>query len=176
MRAKPPKAVIIILIVGFIFFLYIVSNFLKSRGKDWDYTGYLEARVANLSFEFPGKVTEVKVRGGEHLKRGSPMVLLDTTDLHLKLTELNVRIEALDANSKALEEQISYSSDLLERLKRLKGESIAPDKIRELESRIRQLESKYDALRAERKALEIKRNQVEELLRGVSLVHPVMVK
>ena len=162
---RPPKAARIaaIAIIAGVIGFYGIIRWLGSAKEEWDYTGYLEARVADLSFETPGKIVALEVHSGERLRAGAPMAVLDTVQLHIQLSEVRAHLEAIRAKRRGVEEQLDYWEGHLERLKQV-GTGVSADQIMALESKLEQLENQIESLASEERAAEASENRVKELL------------
>ena len=78
--------------------------------------GYLEApNVSVLASEISGLVTELKVREGEWVTRGQPLVMLRTTPLELRLQAAEARLKEAQARRKLAEAGLERFRELMER-------------------------------------------------------------
>ena len=78
--------------------------------------GYLEApNVSVLAGEISGLVTELKVREGERVTRGQPLVMLRTTPLELRLQAAEARLKEAQARRKLAETGLERFRGLIER-------------------------------------------------------------
>ena len=78
--------------------------------------GYLEApNVSVLAGEISGLVTELKVREGDRVTRGQPLVKLRTTPLELNLQAAQARLREAQARRKLAETSLERSRGLVER-------------------------------------------------------------
>ncbi|MFH0883134.1 MAG: HlyD family efflux transporter periplasmic adaptor subunit [bacterium] len=60
-------------------------------------SGTLEATEVDLAGTWPGKVLEVRVREGDHVKRGDSLVVIDTDLLRLQRRQSEAALQSLDA-------------------------------------------------------------------------------
>ena len=78
--------------------------------------GYLEApNVSVLAGEIGGLVTELKVREGERVTTGQPLVMLRTTPLELNLQAAQARLKEAQARRKLAETRLERYRGLIER-------------------------------------------------------------
>ena len=78
--------------------------------------GYLEApNVSVLASETSGLVTELKVREGERVTTGQPLVILRTTPLELSLQAAQARLKEAQARRKLAETRLERYRGLVER-------------------------------------------------------------
>ena len=78
--------------------------------------GYLEApNVSVLAGEIGGLVTELKVREGERVTSGQPLVMLRTTPLELNLQAAEARLKEAQARRKLAETRLARYRGLIER-------------------------------------------------------------
>ena len=78
--------------------------------------GYLEApHVSVLAGEIGGLVTELKVREGDRVTAGQPLVMLRTTPLELRLQAAGARLNEAQARAGLAETSLERSRGLVER-------------------------------------------------------------
>lgn len=105
----------------------------------------------NISLKIPSKVTEVRVKNGDYVKKGDILIRLDTTEVD---KQVNSAKKAYDEVNK----MISESNKSLEELK---------DKLKSTEEGIKKLEDDINTLNDEKKSYEDEgKNLLENLKNG----------
>ena len=106
--------------------------------------GYLEApNVSVLAGEISGLVTELKVREGDRVTRGQPLVVLRTTPLEISLQAAHARLREAQARRKLAETKLERSRGLVER------NAISQQELDEARYEFDAWQGRIDALRAE---------------------------
>jgi HlyD family secretion protein len=91
-----------------------------------DAYGSFEADEINLSSEISGKIVEVLFSEGQEVKEGQILMIIDTTQLHLKKLQLEAQIKSILSKTKDAEPQLNV---LYEQKKTLDRERIRFEKL-----------------------------------------------
>jgi len=91
-----------------------------------DAYGSFEADEINLSSEISGKIVEVLFSEGQEVKEGQILMIIDTTQLHLKKLQLEAQIKSILSKTKDSEPQLNV---LYEQKKTLDRERIRFEKL-----------------------------------------------
>lgn len=75
----------------------------SGAGEGLEASGTVEATEADLGFQVPGKLTEVRVREGARVSRGDTLALLDAAELQAALEAAEAQAEAARARLRELE-------------------------------------------------------------------------
>ena len=122
-----------------------VSDVVYATNEQWQILGQLlPAQQILLSMEVGGKVTERRVKRGDHVAKGRLLIRLDEQDLLLKRN-------ALDASVSQLEADLQLAKNDRDRLQSLlKRQLVSQQDVDQIETRIQSLEAQLTRLAQER--------------------------
>ena len=126
--------------------------------------GYLEApNVSVLAGEIGGLVTELKVREGDRVNRGQPLVVLRTTPLELNLQAAEARLKEAQARRKLAETSLERYRGLVE------GNAISRHQLDEARYEFDAWQGRIETLQAEIAGIrfDIKRSTIRAPFNGV---------
>ena len=126
--------------------------------------GYLEApNVSVLASEISGLVTELKVREGERVTTGQPLVMLRTTPLELSLQAAQARLKEAQARRRLAETRLERYQGLIER------NAISRQELDEARYEFDAWEGRIETLRAEVASIrfDIERSTIRAPFNGV---------
>ncbi len=126
--------------------------------------GYLEApNVSVLASEISGLVTELKVREGERVTTGQPLVMLRTTPLELSLQAAQARLQEAQARRKLAETSLERFRGLIEK------NAISRHELDEARYEFDAWQGRIDTLRAEIAGIQydIERSTIRAPFNGV---------
>ncbi|MDE0283729.1 MAG: efflux RND transporter periplasmic adaptor subunit [Gammaproteobacteria bacterium] len=126
--------------------------------------GYLEApNVSVLAGEISGLVTELKVREGERVTTGQPLVMLRTTPLQLSLQAAQARLKEAQARSKLAGTRLERYRGLIE------GNAISRQELDEARYEFDAWEGRIETLLAEIASIrfDIERSTIRAPFNGV---------
>ena len=126
--------------------------------------GYLEApNVSMLAAEISGLVTELKVREGDHVSAGQPLVMLRTTPLELELQAAQARLKEAQARRKLAETSLERYRGLIE------GNAISRHELDEAQYEFDAWQGRIETLRAEIAAIrfDIERSTIRAPFNGI---------
>ena len=107
--------------------------------------GYLEApNISVLASEISGLVTELKVREGDRVTTGQPLVMLRTTPLELNLQAAQARLKEAEARRKLAETSLERYRGLIE------GNAISRHELDEARYEFDAWEGRIETLRSRR--------------------------
>jgi multidrug resistance efflux pump len=64
----------------------------------WTRDGRVRVQVANVSSEVNGKITEIKVRDNQHVKKGDPLFVIDQDDYRIALSQAQALVDSAQAD------------------------------------------------------------------------------
>ena len=126
--------------------------------------GYLEApNVSELASEISGLVTELKVREGDRVTTGQPLVMLRTTPLELSLQAAQARLQEAQARRKLAETSLERFRGLME------GNAISRHELDEAQYEFDAWQGRIDTLRADIAGIQydIERSTIRAPFNGV---------
>ena len=126
--------------------------------------GYLEApNVSVLAGEISGLVTELKVREGDRVTTGQPLVMLRTTPLELNLQAAQARLKEAQARRKLAETSLERYRGLIE------GNAISRHQLDEARYELDAWQGRIETLRAEIAGIrfDIERSTIRAPFNGV---------
>ena len=126
--------------------------------------GYMEApNVSVLAGEIGGLVTELKVREGDRVSKGQPLVMLRTTPLELNLQAAQARLKEAQARRKLAETSLERYRGLIE------GNAISRHELDEARYEFDAWQGRIETLRAEIASIQfdIKRSTIRAPFNGV---------
>jgi HlyD family secretion protein len=98
----------------------------KNKTGEADAYGNFEATEVIISAETNGRILRFQAREGSAIEKGSELVLIDTTFLHLQLEEINAgirsvrtRLNTIDAQNDVLNQQIRNNSVNISRIEKM---------------------------------------------------------
>ncbi len=136
------------------------------------YPGYVEVQERILTFPFPGKVVDVRVREGDRVVGGEVLMVEDTTELHYQQQALLAKLAASRQREKALNIRLRKMQNTLERMQPLAGTGVSREEMDRLQSERRALKAELGALQATRHALEAQLEALRYRLREAVLRAP----
>lgn len=63
----------------------------------WTRDGRVRVQVANIATEVNGKITEIKVRDNQHVKKGDPLFVIDQDDYRIALSQAQAQVDSAQA-------------------------------------------------------------------------------
>jgi len=87
------KRIIIVAVILFVALCVTLCSLRQSKGMDFKVTGMVEGTVISQIAEVSGKITEMHIDLGSHVKEGDLLARIDDTDLHYNLTQLQILYE-----------------------------------------------------------------------------------
>jgi HlyD family secretion protein len=160
----------------------------KNNEEQADAYGNFEAIEVIVSAEAQGRIVEFKPREGELLLKDQVVVVVDSTQLNLKKTQLQSGIASLRSKINTIDAQVRASKVQLENLEREKNRidklfegGAATSKQQDdmngqialLKAQIVAAESQKASVHAERKTLEVQIDQVEDQIRKCAVRNPM---
>jgi len=136
------------------------------------YPGYVEVQDRILTFPFPGRVVDLRVREGDRVMEGEVLMVEDTTELHYQRQALQAKLVASQQREKALNIRLQKLQHTLKRLKPLAGTGVSREEMDRLQSEQRALEAERGALQASRHALEAQLQALRHRLDEAVLTAP----
>jgi multidrug resistance efflux pump len=64
----------------------------------WTRDGRVRVQVANVATEVNGKITEIKVRDNQHVKKGDPLFVIDQDDYRIALSQAQALVDSAQAD------------------------------------------------------------------------------
>jgi HlyD family secretion protein len=153
-----------------------------------DAYGQFEAVETTISSKASGELLSFDVKEGRNLKKGQQVGLIDTTQLWLKMKELQSRLVAtqskitsINAEIEVQKEQLQTARTNLKRIKAMLKDSAAThQQLDEAEGKVRTLRKQIDAsqtqkesVRAEVNAVRARQDQIAEQLKDAGITNPV---
>lgn len=83
--------------VAFLVMLSIILILTLKKHNNY-FSGVVEATTYDLSFKVPGKVAEIAVMEGDHVKKGALLAMLDQKPLEADFAQVKARVETAQAN------------------------------------------------------------------------------
>jgi HlyD family secretion protein len=133
----------IILLIGVSILVYFGQH--KNRTKDLYYSGTMEAREANLSFQANGRVEQVLVDEGQSVENGQLLAVLDQS-------EFLARFEQSKANVEVAQKGLSQAVLSFEIMK-----SVLPDDVERAEASVKALKAQLDEMEAGSRSQDIQK-------------------
>lgn len=171
-----------------IFALFLTSMACKPNEEQADAYGNFEAIEVMVSAESLGRIVEFQHREGATLEKGQVVVVIDTTQLDLKKSQLQSgkasirsRISTLDAQVRANQVQLKNLEREKQRTDKLAEGGAATSKQQDdingqialLEAQIVATESQKASVRAEEKTLDVQIQQVEDQIMKCAIRNPI---
>lgn len=106
--------------------------FMSACGKsklDFDATGTFEADEVMVSSEAMGRVEKLTIQEGDAIKEGQYLGYIDSTQLYLRLEQLNAQIASIQVRRPEIATQLKVFDDQLAVLK-IKNETLLKEKAR----------------------------------------------
>jgi HlyD family secretion protein len=133
----------IVLLIGVSALVYFGQH--KNRTKELYYSGTMEARQANLSFQANGRVEQVLVDEGQSIENGQLLAVLDQS-------EFLARFEQARANREVAQKGLVQAQVSLEIMK-----SVLPDDVERAEAGVKALKAQLDELEAGARSQDIQK-------------------
>ena len=162
-----------------------------TREKDYDATGTFEATETTVYAEQNGSLLTFAVNEGNELEMGHEVGLIDTTQIWLKILQLDATKEAYQSQKPDLERQIAATRQQLDkarteeqRYKELVADGAAPSKMlddaanqvkvlqRQLDAQISSLRNSSRALDKQTAAADVQKAQLQDMLRKCHIMTP----
>jgi multidrug resistance efflux pump len=70
----------------------------------WTRDGRVRVQVANVATEVNGKITEIKVRDNQHVRKGDPLFVIDQDDYRIALSQAESMVESAQADMQVQEQ------------------------------------------------------------------------
>jgi len=152
-----------------------------------DAYGNFESIDLLVSPEVQGRIIRFGAEEGDRLEKGQPVVVVDSTQLHLKKEQLQTGLASLNARNRTLDAQVAAQQVQLENLEREqrrvenlfeKGAATSKQvddmngQVLLLKAQMAATASQKASVRAERETLEIQIRQVEDQLRRCVIINP----
>ncbi len=159
----------------------------NSRADRADAYGNFETIEVIVSSETQGRILQFDPVEGEPLKTGETVVVIDSTDLHLKKKQLVTGRSSLEAQIKNLEAEVHVNQVQMQNLERekqridrlLEGGAATPkqrdelvDMIELLKAQIKAVRTRKSSVHAEGRTLDVQIEQVEVQIRKCHVKNP----
>jgi len=168
--------------------LFVIFLGCKNNEEQADAYGNFEAIEVMVSAESLGRIVEFQLREGATLEKGQVVVVIDTTQLDLKKSQLQSgkasiwsRISTLDAQVRANQVQLKNLEREKQRTEKLVEGGAATSKQQDdingqialLEAQIVATESQKASVRAEGKTMDVQIQQVEDQIMKCAIRNPI---
>ncbi|CAH2212248.1 efflux RND transporter periplasmic adaptor subunit [Tepidibacter aestuarii] len=88
----------------------------KTTPVELEYTGIVKSdEMKEISFKSSGKILNIYVEKGDHIKKGQRLVELDKADLNLQLNATKSKLDTAQLDIKKAEDSYIYKKDLFEK-------------------------------------------------------------
>ena len=173
---------------GFIHFLCFMLLAACQHNQKSDGYGNFESTEIIVSSEASGKLVQLDAEEGRHLPQGSVVALVDTTQLHFTLRQLQAERDALTTKRPALEARVGVLQEERrnmqrdrDRYQRLLQEGAVPSKqleniensIRVFDRQIASLETEAPGIAGEVRARDARIAQLDDQIRKSVVRNPV---
>jgi membrane fusion protein (multidrug efflux system) len=109
----------LVLIVLFVLIASAVGYYLWSRGRITTDDAYVDGHIFTITPRVTGYITKVHVTDNQRLKKGEPIVSLDSTDYEVSLAEARASLAEAEATLTSLE--LGVPLELNQTIQRVKG-------------------------------------------------------
>lgn len=137
-------------------------------------TGTLHAhQSATLSAQVIGRVEQVLVREGDHVRAGQSLVVLDDATLKSSLEQAEAALNAAEKQQAAAETNAELAQSTLARYRQLQlQKSVSPQEMDEITRRAEAASAQADALRAETDAMKAQKATARSMLGYSRVIAP----
>lgn len=185
MNKKPKYLVLILILIG-------LNNSCSDKKNDFDASGVFESDEIIISSESAGVIREFKIEEGMELDSGTYIGFIDTTQLHLKISQIEAQIRAINSKKPdiikqlaSMEEQLNFLNREKIRIKNLLEAGAATQKqLDDISSNIEILTRQIDATKSnleitsrsidlETAPLNIQIKQLNDQIKKCIIINPV---
>ncbi len=137
-------------------------------------TGTVHARqTAIVSAEVAGRIQQVLVRAGDHVRAGQTLAVLDDADLRSSLARARAEMTAAQNEETAAGSDAKLAASTLKRYQQLESEkSVSPQEMDEVARRAQAAAAHFDAARAQTQAAEAEERGARAMLGYMRLTAP----
>ncbi len=177
---------------GLIIAMFVLISSCVRNEKDFDASGSFEATEIIVSAETMGQVVEQKAHEGDQISKGQVVMVIDSTQLFLKRSQIKASISAIEARRPDIQKQVSALNEQISTAKREKvrisklveADAINTKQLDDVNAQISVLQKQKDALESTLKAtdqsllheltaLKAQVSQVEDQLYKCKITSPV---
>ena len=163
-----------------------------NNGKEYDATGTFEATETTIFAEQSGALLSFNINEGENIVQGQEVGLIDTTQIWLKIQQLEATREVYQSQKPDMEKQIAATRQQLakaqteqRRYQELVADGAAPSKLlddataqvqvlsRQLDAQISSLSNQLSALTSQQAATDIQTSQLQDQLNKCHVKAPL---
>ena len=163
----------------------------KDKQKDYDATGTFEATETIVSAEQTGMLVEFSPAEGDEIAAGTEVGLIDTTQLQLRLRQLDATKAVYNSQRPDMQKQVAATRQQLQkaqqeqqRYKELVADGAAPSKMlddaknqvsvlqRQLDAQISALNTQLSTISSQSTAVEAEKNLLRDQLRKCHITVP----
>ena len=145
--------------------------------NNYRYDGRMDADILQLSAQTAGIIDSLTIGEGDEVKKGQPLIVINTDKLQTQLQRQQAQLEELDVNIislrsqiKQLQAELDFSKETLKKTEIMLQNGAATEHQRdELQTKVNVLKAQRETLNSNYRLISSKRNQLNAAVRATKI-------